>query len=55
LLDYQTALQAKVDAIVQVARAIAEYNTSLAVIEEKRGRLLERWHIATMSVGEGGP
>jgi outer membrane protein TolC len=49
LLDYQSALQARVDALVLVAEAIADYNVNLAVIEEKRGSMLTRWGIATQS------
>ncbi|MFO1062838.1 MAG: TolC family protein [Pirellulales bacterium] len=46
LVDYQTALQAKVDAIVQVAQRLSEYNALLATVEEKRGNMLQRWNIA---------
>jgi outer membrane protein TolC len=49
LLDYQSAIQANVDAITQVAESVAAYNTQLAVIEEKQGLLLEKWGIQTHS------
>lgn len=45
LLDYQAALQAKVDAIVQVASSLAEFNGLLATIEERRGHILARWGV----------
>ncbi len=53
LLDYQSALQARVDALVLVADAIADYNVNLAIIEEKRGSMLARWGIATHSDCDG--
>ncbi|MDZ4850933.1 MAG: TolC family protein [Pirellulaceae bacterium] len=46
LFDYQTAIQSKVDAIVQVAKALAAHNSVLATIDEKRGALLSKWNIA---------
>lgn len=49
LLDYQTAVQAKVDAIEQVADRLAEYNGLLAAIEERRGNILEKWYIVVQS------
>ena len=52
LLDYQTATQGKIDAISQVAQALAEYNGNLAIVDEKRGMLLGKWSIQTApSVG----
>jgi hypothetical protein len=45
LLDYQTALQSRVDALTLVAEGIAEYNANLAVVEEQRGSMLSRWGI----------
>jgi outer membrane protein TolC len=49
LLDYQTATQEKINAISQVAKTLAEYNANLAIVEEKRGMLLEKWNIQTGS------
>ncbi len=49
LLDYQTATQAKIDAISQVARTLAEYNANIAIVDEKRGMLLSKWSIQTGS------
>ncbi len=46
LLDYQTAIQAHVDAMVGTALALADYNSQLATVEEQRGTLLDRWNIA---------
>lgn len=45
LVDYQTAIQAKIDAIEQIADALAEYNSELASIDEKQGILLDKWQI----------
>ncbi len=46
LLDYQSAIQSQVDALVNAALALADYNTRLASVEEQRGTLLDRWGIA---------
>ncbi len=46
LLDYQSAIQSQVDALLNAALALADYNTKLATIEEQRGTLLDRWGIA---------
>ncbi len=45
LVDYQSALQSQIDSIVLVANALADYNTSLAVIDERRGALMSKWGI----------
>ncbi len=47
LVDYQTALQSQIDSIVLVANTLAEYNTALAVIDERRGTLMSKWRIGT--------
>lgn len=52
LVDYQTALQAKVDAITQVAERLAEFNGLLAAIAERRGTTLEKWFIVINSDDE---
>ncbi len=49
LVDYQTAIQAKIDAIERIADALAAYNTELAVIDEKQGVLLHKWRIETVA------
>jgi outer membrane protein TolC len=49
LVDYQTALQSQIDSIVLVANTLAEYNTALAVIDERRGILMAKWGIGTCS------
>ena len=49
LVDYQTALQSQIDSIVLVANALAEYNTVLAVIDERRGILMSKWGIGACS------
>lgn len=49
LVDYQAALQSQIDSIVLVANALADYNTALAVIDEKRGVLMVKWGIGTNS------
>ena len=46
LLDYQSAIQSQVDALLNAALALADYNTRLASVEEQRGTLLDRWGIA---------
>ena len=49
LVDYQTALQSQIDSIVLVANTLAEYNTALAVIDERRGILMTKWGIGACS------
>lgn len=45
LVDYQSALQARVDAVAATASALAVYNTNLAIVDQQRGTLLDRWGI----------
>ncbi len=45
LYDYQAALRAQVDAVVDAARLLARYNGLLARWEEAQGTLLERWDL----------
>lgn len=45
LVDYQTAIQAHLDALGAAAEAVAAYNAGLARIEEARGTILDRWEI----------
>ncbi len=49
LVDYQAALQSQIDSIVLVAITLAEYNTALAVIDERRGLLMSKWGIGASS------
>ena len=46
LMDYQYAIQARVDALVSTAEALSDYNTKLVDVELQQGTLLERWGIA---------
>ena len=50
LSDYQTALQAQIDSLVLVARSLADYNGAIALIDEKRGALLSKWKIGSMTI-----
>lgn len=52
LVDYQAALQSQIDSIVLVANALADYNTALAVIDERRGVLMNKWGISTNGCGQ---
>ena len=45
LVDYQSALQARVDAVAATASALAIYNTNLASVDQQKGTLLDRWGI----------
>lgn len=45
LVDYQSALQARVDAVAATASALAIYNTNLAIVDQQKGTLLDRWGI----------
>ncbi len=45
LVDYQSALQARVDAVAATATALAIYNTNLAIVDQQKGTLLDRWGI----------
>ncbi|MFT5525442.1 MAG: outer membrane protein TolC, partial [Pirellulaceae bacterium] len=45
LADYQSAMQAYVDAITQVAETLADYNSDLAKLEEAQGTTFNRWGI----------
>ena len=48
LADFQTAIQAHVDAVVKLADALAAYNTDLASVEQLRGTMLDKWRIKTV-------
>jgi hypothetical protein len=45
LFDYQSAIEAHVNALSLVAQALTEYNIALARLEERRGTLAARWSI----------
>ena len=50
LTDFQTALQSQIDSLVLVARSLADYNSAIATVDERRGALLTKWRIGAMSV-----
>lgn len=52
LADYQTALQAMIDSIVLVAKSLSDYNGSLALVDERRGYLLAKWHVSALNDSE---
>jgi len=45
LIDYQNAIQSRVDALFITAQTLADYNTALCEIEELEGILLNNWGI----------
>jgi outer membrane protein TolC len=49
LIDYQNAIQARVDALFITAQTLADYNTALCEIEELEGVLLNNWGITFFS------
>jgi outer membrane protein TolC len=46
LIDYQNAIQARVDALFITAQTLADYNRALCEIEELEGILLNNWGIS---------
>ena len=45
LSDYQTAMQASIDAVSEAAELLAEYNTLLARLDEIQGVSRDRWQV----------